>query len=156
MKLIIGAGNDRINGYTTLDIRPECNPDILWDLEKTPFPIDTNQVTELVAKNVIEHINATKFPAFINECYRIMVGDALFHIETPYGVSYERLMDPSHAVGVYFVEHTWEYLSPAGLQRLGLYPGYWGLQCNFHVISAVRHGPNMGGFEVVLQAQKLG
>ena len=66
-ELILGAGNskkkilslgdtDTYQNPTTLDIDPDCNPDIIWDLEDRPLPFDDEEFDEIHAYEVLEHI----------------------------------------------------------------------------------------------------
>ena len=56
MKVNIGCGFNKLDGYLNVDHFPECTPDILWDLENTPWPFDDGTVDELVAHHVLEHL----------------------------------------------------------------------------------------------------
>lgn len=68
MELLIGAGNNRDKKITfkdipsewsgelvTLDIDPECNPDIIHDLNDLPLPFDDDMFDEIHAYEVLEH-----------------------------------------------------------------------------------------------------
>ena len=68
MELLIGAGNNRDKKITfkdipsewsgelvTLDIDPECNPDIIHDLNDLPMPFDDDMFDEIHAYEVLEH-----------------------------------------------------------------------------------------------------
>jgi|GEM_PF-1906114 len=40
LKLNIGCGFNKIDGYVNVDAFPDCSPDVLWDLETTPWPFE--------------------------------------------------------------------------------------------------------------------
>jgi predicted SAM-dependent methyltransferase len=56
MRLNIGAGQGRREGYLSVDIRPEAEPDILsaaWDLRS----VADGSVSEIYARHMIEHLD---------------------------------------------------------------------------------------------------
>lgn len=68
-ELIIGCGNKKnikavvlrpqddrsYKNPTTLDINPDCKPDVLWNLEELPLPFDDNTFDEIHAYEILEH-----------------------------------------------------------------------------------------------------
>ena len=55
MKLNLGSGRAKIEGYINLDISAECEPDIVHDFRKgLPYPKET--FDEIVMLHTIEHI----------------------------------------------------------------------------------------------------
>ena len=55
LKLNLGCGKNKREGYINIDSRPEVNPDIceyLWDLEYEPESVD-----EIYISHALEHIN---------------------------------------------------------------------------------------------------
>ena len=48
MKLNMGCGQNKINGYLNIDKHSECEPDLQFDLEKFPWPFKTNEVNEVL------------------------------------------------------------------------------------------------------------
>lgn len=66
-ELLIGAGSSRVkklvwNGradwsaLTTLDINPDHQPDVVWDLENVPLPFADDSFDECHAYEVLEHV----------------------------------------------------------------------------------------------------
>jgi len=86
MKLNIGCGFNKLDGYVNVDQFPECAPDVLWNLEETPWPLEENSVEELAAHHVLEHLGQeTKvFFAIIKELYRLMSHGGRMKITVPH------------------------------------------------------------------------
>lgn len=98
MKLNIGCGFDKKPGYVNVDGFAECGPDILLDLETTPWPFETDSVDEIYAKHVLEHIGQP-FPVFaavLKECHRVLRHDGRFHIFVPHHLHPNFFADPTH------------------------------------------------------------
>jgi predicted SAM-dependent methyltransferase len=56
VKLDIGAGSRRRDGYLSVDVRPEAKPDIVsaaWEL----WTVANNIVTEIYSRHMIEHLD---------------------------------------------------------------------------------------------------
>ena len=144
MKLNIGCGFNKLDGYSNVDQFPECAPDVLWDLEQTPWPFAESSVEELVAHHVLEHLGQeTKvFFAIIKELYRIMRHDGLVRIAVPHPHHPTYLSDPTHVRP--FMGNTFEMLNRAknldwaernvNVTMLALM-----LDVNFETISAVQN-----------------
>ncbi len=98
MKLNLGCGNNKKEGYVNIDFAEACNPDLVWDLEKTPWPFEDNSVDEILAYHVLEHIGQdTKvYLAIIKELYRICKNGAIIKIQVPHPRSDNFLTDPTH------------------------------------------------------------
>ena len=98
MKLNIGCGFNKLDGYLNVDQFPECAPDLLWNLETTPWPFAESSVDELVAHHVLEHLGQeTKvFFAIIKELYRVLRHDGVARITVPHPMHPTFLSDPTH------------------------------------------------------------
>jgi len=83
MKLNLGCGGDKREGYVNVDIRKEVNPDRIMDLEKTPYPFDNESVDEILAKDVIEHFSFRNVERVVKEWHRILKKGGKLVIQTP-------------------------------------------------------------------------
>lgn len=53
----LGGGNNPNPGFINIDILPLDNVDIVWDLERTPWPLPDECAHKAVASHVLEHLN---------------------------------------------------------------------------------------------------
>ncbi len=71
MKVLnLGCGIKPMKNAVNVDIDKSKNPDIVWDLNKTPYPFDDGEFDEVHASGIIEHLEE-QVP-FITECHRIL------------------------------------------------------------------------------------
>lgn len=95
MKLNIGAGDTRYNGFLNCDYDEHSNPDYVFDLEKDPFPFDDNIVEEVIAHHVLEHMGEGYFHT-IKELYRVCKHGAMIDIRVPHHRHDYFSNDPTH------------------------------------------------------------
>ena len=111
-ELVIGAGNqhkpklksvDSTGEYDSpvfLDIDPQCDPDILWDLNDLPLPFEDRAFDEIHAYEVLEHIGKQgewqNFFAEWNEYHRILKPGGQFMGSVPSLRSPWLWGDPGH------------------------------------------------------------
>lgn len=81
-KLDVGCGRLKDPEFTGIDINDWPGVDIVWDLEKFPWPIDDNTFDYIKVIHVVEHISDQI--GFFHEIHRIAKKDAAVHIETPH------------------------------------------------------------------------
>ena len=112
IRLDIGCGENKMEGFVGMDIRPMNGVDIVQDLEKFPWSLPNDCVTVAVASHVVEHINPAGgiFLKFMDEVWRVLKPDAEFMIAAPYYSSPGFAQDPTHCNMV--SEITWEYFDP--------------------------------------------
>jgi SAM-dependent methyltransferase len=108
MKLNIGAGNDIRNGWINHDIAELEGIDIVHDLNKFPWPFEDEQFSEIVANDVLEHLNEL-IPA-MEELHRILKSNGALHIKVPYWNSWGFHADPTHKLS--FHEMTFTFFDP--------------------------------------------
>jgi hypothetical protein len=98
VKLNIGCGQNRIDGYVNTDREPSVGPDVVMDLEEFPWPFEDDSVEEIVANHVLEHVGATPqvFIGVMQELYRVCRNGALIRIAVPHPRHNFFLDDPTH------------------------------------------------------------
>ncbi len=98
MKLNLGCGFDKRDGYINLDNFEHCNPDILHDIESAPYPFPDDYFDEILIKHVLEHVGQTfsVFKKVIQEIYRISRDGAKIIIQVPNYKHVTFWSDPTH------------------------------------------------------------
>ncbi len=77
-----------------IDIMEQHDPDLVWDLRKTPWPIADNQFELVYAENIIEHLPDTC--AMMEEIWRVSKPGALVKIIVPHYTGYVSWSCPEH------------------------------------------------------------
>ena len=95
MKINLGSGYKRIEGFLNIDHDPLVNPDFVVDFEHETLPLENSSVDELVAHHVLEHIGEN-FLNLMKEIYRVCKNGAILDIKFPHFRSDVQHMDPTH------------------------------------------------------------
>jgi hypothetical protein len=98
MKLNLGCGFRKLDGWRNIDRMPRCLPDEIVDLEKFPWPWPDSTADEVRLIHVLEHIGDTSavFLAFIKELWRVCAPRARINILVPHPRCDEFLWDATH------------------------------------------------------------
>ena len=134
MKLDIGCGNNKQEGFTGIDITKEgTQADIAHDLEVFPWPIEDNSVNEVFCSHYIEHTN--DLIAFMNELWRITKSGAVLSFISPYYTSVRAWQDPTHKRAI--SENTYFYFDREWREREKLL--HYPIKTDFKVIKFDYH-----------------
>lgn len=93
MKINLGCGQKRIEGYVGADRYPCQGADVLCDL-RWPLPFRDDSVDAYLLDNVIEHV--ADIPALMAEIVRTSRHGARVTIITPHFASWSSWKDPTH------------------------------------------------------------
>lgn len=112
IKLNIGSGGRRRDGYYGLDIVPFNDLDILADLNEYMDKLPSDCVSDIYSNHVVEHID--DFVRFMEEIYRISLPGATIEIIAPHFSNPHYYSDPTHVrpFGLYSMH----YFVESGLQ----------------------------------------
>src|SRR5579859_5561149 len=72
IRLNLGCGQNKKEGYVNLDKYDSFSPDVVWDLERFPWPFETSSVGEVALIHCLEHLGASAdiFLGIMKELYR--------------------------------------------------------------------------------------
>jgi len=98
LKLNLGCGFDKREGWLNVDSFPECAPDRLLDMENTPWELSSDAFEHVLLKHVLEHVGAefAVFAAVMRELYRVTAPGGLVEIHVPHVRHDTFWSDPTH------------------------------------------------------------
>ena len=96
MKLDIGCGPNKKEGFTGMDQYALTGVDIVHDVRVTPWPIEADSVEEAHSSHFLEHLTGDERVKFFNELHRVMKKGAKALIITPHWASNRAYGDPTH------------------------------------------------------------
>lgn len=111
IRLDIGCGRNKQNGWFGIDFQALPGVDCVHDLTVFPWPLPDECATVAVASHVVEHIppHNLGFVKFMNEVWRVLKPGGEFAITTPHGASPGYIQDPTHCNPCN--ENTWWYFT---------------------------------------------
>jgi SAM-dependent methyltransferase len=95
MKINIGAGGTKLDGYVTIDYDALENPDHVLNVETDTLPFDDNSVDTVVAHHILEHLGEGYFHC-LQEIYRVCEHGAIVDIRVPHHRHDHFHDDPTH------------------------------------------------------------
>ena len=96
MKLNIGGGFKRYDGFVNVDYDSLCNPDIICNIEIEKLPIEDNIVTDVIAHHIFEHLGDPGYFNFLKELYRVCTDGATIDVVVPHHRHDNFLNDATH------------------------------------------------------------
>jgi len=91
-----------------LDVKKLPHVEVVHDLNKFPWPFKNNEFDEIIAKNVLEHLN--DLVEVMKEIWRILKPGGIVKIWVPYFAHPNSVTDPTHKI--FFTLHTFDYFDP--------------------------------------------
>jgi hypothetical protein len=119
IRLDIGCGANKQEGFVGMDMRPFEDVDIVHDINVHPWPLPDESVVLAICSHLVEHIppvmvspEGTRFPfiEFMDEVWRVLIVGGEFAISAPHGRSTGYLWDPTHCNPL--DRMTWAYFDP--------------------------------------------
>lgn len=93
-RLNLGCGRKRLEGHLNIDSVEGVGADLVWDLDRRPWPLPSNHFELLHAGDVIEHVE--HIPEFMLEAHRVLVPGGMLQITTPHFSCANSYRDPTH------------------------------------------------------------
>jgi SAM-dependent methyltransferase len=107
--LVLGCGLKKPDESIGIDMNPETTADILYDLNRTPYPLKADYFERIICHDIIEHLD--NIIAVMQEIHRIGAPGALVDIKTPHFSSILSWNDPTHKH--HFSRTSFEYFTNA-------------------------------------------
>ena len=81
-----------------VDVASECSPDVVWELEKTPWPWESDSADSVLFSHSLEHIGADPrvLRGSIRGLYRMCVNSAELLVKVPHPRHDDFITDPTH------------------------------------------------------------
>jgi SAM-dependent methyltransferase len=109
LKLDLGCGKNKQQGFHGVDIIKFDGVDTILDLGSSPWPWDDGSVGEVYCSHFLEHLDAPQRIHFFNELYRVLTKDGKAQIIIPHWRSGRAYADLTHKWPP-VVEFFWYYL----------------------------------------------
>lgn len=129
IRLDIACGSNKKDAFTGIDISPDCQADIVYDLESYPWPFEDNSVFEAHCSHYIEHTKDIK--NFMTELWRILIPGGHVEIQAPYWSSKRAMQDFTHTR--FISENTFLYFVKTWIDANKL--SHYDINCNFAIMS---------------------
>ncbi|MGE5351255.1 MAG: class I SAM-dependent methyltransferase [Ignavibacteriales bacterium] len=92
-KLNLGCGTDIRSGWVNMDCANLPGVDVIHDANSVPYPFENDCFDEILAQDVLEHIDLCKV---MEELFRIMRKGGVLTIRVPHFTSRNNYIDPTH------------------------------------------------------------
>lgn len=102
LRLNLGCGGRKVDGYLNVDSSAACQPDLVLDLEQTPWPWPDDAAEEILLIHVLEHLGESTqgFLALMKEMWRVTRPGGKITIVVPHPRHDDFLGDPTHVRAV--------------------------------------------------------
>lgn len=130
MKLDLGCGSRKREGFIGVDSSPDCGADVVQDLTVMPWPFDDASVDEVHCAHFLEHLDGPERIRFMVELYRVMKPGARALVITPYWSWVGAIQDPTHKWPP-IAEQSYLYFNAAA--RASMNVEHYDIACDFDV-----------------------
>lgn len=87
IRLDIGCGYNKKEGFIGIDKNPNCKPDIEMDITTKCLPYERNTVDEIYCDNLLEHLTEQEIEFVMQEFHRVIKQEGEITIRVPYKTS---------------------------------------------------------------------
>lgn len=106
--LHLGCGSKKRIGSIGVDINKNSQADVIHDLNKFPYPFNSNQFSLIIAEHILEHLD--DLTKVLEEIHRIAKPSAKLVIKGPHFTSVDAFTDSTHKH--FLTSRTFDYLIP--------------------------------------------
>src|SRR5436190_17104632 len=98
LRLNLGCGGNKRAGYVNVDMVAACSPDVVFDIERLPWPWPDSSVEEVLMFHVLEHVgrDSDTYLGLIKELWRVCRHEARVRVIVPHPRHDHFLGDPTH------------------------------------------------------------
>lgn len=96
IRLDLGCGKNKRQGFVGVDVVPFDNVDVVIDLSNGKWPWEDESVDEVYSSHFVEHLEAGERIHFVNELYRVLKVGAKAQIIVPHWSSCRAYGDLTH------------------------------------------------------------
>jgi len=141
LKLDLGCGDNKAQGYLGVDYVKTPSVDIVHDLTVFPYPFKDESVEEIFSSHFIEHLDGFTRAKFFEECHRILIKPqkdeygnitkvGKMRVIHPYAKSVRAVQDFTHKWPP-ICEQSYLYWNKGWREANKLTHGYYDLKCDF-------------------------
>ena len=92
-KLHLGCGHEIWPGWINLDLAQLPGVDIAHDIQKMPWPFESESLDRISAHQLLEHV---EYIPVLREAHRVLRKGGTFEIAVPHFTSRNNWIDPTH------------------------------------------------------------
>lgn len=93
-QLNLGCGRDKRPDCLNVDFNPAVEPDLVWNLDRRPFPLARSGFDTIYVKDVVEHVE--DLMGFMEEVHELLAPGGTVVITTPHFSCANAFTDPTH------------------------------------------------------------
>ena len=97
LRLNLGCGAKKIDGWLNVDLHGD--PDLIVDLDETPWPWNTDSVERVIMNHILEHLGVGgpyRLIMVMQELYRVCAHGAAIEVVVPSPFHDDFVNDPTH------------------------------------------------------------
>ncbi len=146
VKLDIGCGKNKKEGFTGIDQFPMEGVDLVLDVRVDKLPYEDNSVDEIHASHFLEHLKAEERVFLLNELYRVLKPGCNVTIITPHWASNRAYGDFTHQwppvseMFYYYLSKDWRDVNAPHTDIQYNPAGY---SCNFNATWGYSYNPEL-------------
>jgi SAM-dependent methyltransferase len=113
-RLNLGCGRIKRPECWNVDVVPDVAPDLVWDLDRRPYPLPRNHFEQIWALDVVEHLASVK--EFLEEVHDLLAPGGTIEITTPHFSCSNSFTDPTHrhhlgyfSFDYFTADHAWNF-----------------------------------------------
>src|SRR3972149_2839692 len=121
IQLDIGGGGNPQKGFVNLDIRPLETVDIVWNIERFPWPLPDECCIRVMASHLVEHINPSFGDARVFPLIQLLLKKKILTLQEIRDYIGEVEDKPRF---IRFMDEVWRIMKPDGQFMIAMPHGY--------------------------------